>query len=194
MNDTNSQLPIRKHLPHRPPVRVSQFTVGAAYFITICANRNHYAPAVRCAVPNAPHDETFGGLGTNRPTTAPRFATVGRVVPNAPLTSGNTAIQLLLALENYRAENKIFPRIAVVMPDHIHFIATFSQHSDMANVIRNWKRWTARKIGIVWQDGFFDHRLRNDAELAEKMAYVANNPVRKCLCATPDDWPFRMSW
>jgi hypothetical protein len=146
--------------------------------------------------PNAPRDDAFGGLGTNRPTIAPQFAAppVGRVVLNAPLTSGNTAIQLLLALENYRSENRIFPRIAVVMPDHIHFIATFSQHSDMATVIRNWKRWTARKIGIVWQDGFFDHRLRNDAELAEKMAYIANNPVRKCLCAIPDDWPFRMNW
>ena len=80
------------------------------------------------------------------------------------------------------------------MPDHLHLVASFAEDVVMSQLIRGWKRWTAKETGIVWQDGFFDHRLRNDAEVAEKMDYVANNPVRKGLCETAEDWPFRMTW
>ena len=110
------------------------------------------------------------------------------------LTAANNAVKLLLALDFYRAKGIIFPRLAVVMPDHIHLIASFLESADMAKSIRNWKRWTAKDTGIVWQDEFFDHRLRNEAEITEKMQYVAMNPVRKGLCESPDDWPFRMTW
>ena len=182
MDNTNN-LPTRKHLPHTPPVCVSQYTNGALYFITICADRRHYGiigvPMVGRVIPNAPNPD--GALRTTRPT-------------NAPILLNNNAICLLFALEHYRTKGDLFPRLAVVMPDHIHIIASFPETVIIAQLIRNWKRWTAKETGIAWQDGFFEHRLRNDAEVVEKMAYVANNPVRKGLCESADAWPFRMSW
>ena len=194
--DNTDNFPTRKHLPHTPPVSVSQYAAGAPYFITICADRRHYgiidagcvvpnAPAVGRVVLNAPND---GGIGICRPTTPNDRPTT------TPLTDANNAIRLLFALDHYRIKGAIFPQLAVVMPDHIHVIASFSESVVMAQLIRSWKRWTAKATGIVWQDGFFDHRLRNDAELAEKMDYVANNPVRKALCESADAWPFRMTW
>ena len=185
MNEqTQIDLPVRKHLAHVPPVRVSQYAIGAPYFITICADRMHYGLVGR-VVPNAPNPAPIGGgLRISRPT----------MKISGPLTAANNAVKLLLALDFYRAKGIIFPRLAVVMPDHIHFIASFSESADMTKSIRNWKRWTAKDTGIVWQDEFFDHRLRNKAEITEKMQYVAMNPVRKGLCESPDDWPFRMTW
>ena len=189
MNKTDN-LPTRKHLPHTLPVCVSQYATGAPYFITICADRRHYGiitDLVGRVIPNALPPN--GGLGTTRPTNAQNAPQT-----TTPLTDANNAIRLLLALEHYRANGTLFPRLAVVMPDHIHIIASFSESTDMVQLIRSWKRWTAKETDIVWQEGFFDHRLRNDAEVAEKLTYVANNPVRKGLCETADAWPFRMSW
>ena len=187
MNEqTSNALPVRKHIPHIPPVCVSQYAAGALYFITICADRNHYGLVGRVilnAPSPAPND---GGMGICRPTNATLTA--------APLIAANNAVRLLLALEFYRTKSHIFPRLAVIMPDHLHLIASIPESTDMTKTIRNWKRWTAKDTGIVWQDRFFDHRLRSDAEVAEKMQYVAMNPVRKGLCETADDWPFRMTW
>jgi REP element-mobilizing transposase RayT len=44
--------------------------------------------------------------------------------------------------------------------------------------------------GIVWQDEPWDHELRRDESLAEKIDYVCLNPVRAGLAATPDEYPW----
>lgn len=52
----------------------------------------------------------------------------------------------------------------------------------MSNVIGDWKRYQNTSLGVVWQDNFFDHRIRNDAEYFEKAEYIRRNPVAKGLC------------
>jgi REP-associated tyrosine transposase len=80
----------------------------------------------------------------------------------------------------------------LLMPDHVHMLATFGPNAGMGKVIRNWKRHTARHTGIRWQRDFFDHRLRNDESLEEKAAYILNNPVRAGLVAQTEDWPHQL--
>ena len=75
------------------------------------------------------------------------------------------------------------------MPDHLHALMVFPRESSMRKTIGFWKAHHARKNGIVWQDGFFDHRIRNDAGFFEKAAYIRNNPVRANLVEKPEDWP-----
>lgn len=41
-----------------------------------------------------------------------------------------------------------------------------------------------------WQKGFFDHVLRSEESYSEKWLYVAENPVRKQLSASPEAWPY----
>ena len=61
MNEqTQIDLPVRKHLSHVPPVRVSQYAIGAPYFITICADRMHYGLVGR-VVPIAPNPVSNDG-------------------------------------------------------------------------------------------------------------------------------------
>ncbi|PXA04644.1 hypothetical protein DDZ13_05585 [Coraliomargarita sinensis] len=84
-----------------------------------------------------------------------------------------------------------YVRLILLMPDHLHLIAAFPDcEASMTRTIRNWKRLMARRHGIVWQKGFFDHRLRNDAALDEKAAYIRLNPVRAGLCKHPETWPY----
>jgi hypothetical protein len=44
---------------------------------------------------------------------------------------------------------------------------------------------------VVWQEGYFDHRLRDDErgeEHSAKMNYIRENPVAAGLCANAEDW------
>ena len=83
--------------------------------------------------------------------------------------------------------------LLLLMPDHVHMLATFGPSAGMKTVIRNWKRYTARHAGIDWQRDFFDHRLRNDESFTDKANYILNNPVRAGLVARVEDWPYQLS-
>ena len=78
------------------------------------------------------------------------------------------------------------------MPDHVHALLAFQRDESMSRIIGDWKRFHTRKHGIMWQEGYFDHRLRNDErgeQLSAKMNYIRQNPVAGGLCANGSDWP-----
>jgi REP element-mobilizing transposase RayT len=79
--------------------------------------------------------------------------------------------------------------VAVVMPDHVHLIVRFPPDAEFVRVVRRWKHWTARNLGVGWQRDFFDHRLRREESLDEKVQYVMNNPVRAGLVDDYQQWP-----
>ena len=61
----------------------------------------------------------------------------------------------------------------------------------MEKAVKDWKRWVARSMGVVWQPGFFDHRLRGEESVREKADYILANPVRAGLVKNWQDWPHR---
>lgn len=80
--------------------------------------------------------------------------------------------------------------LTLLMPDHLHAFIAFAPHQAMTKTIADWKKYTARTFKVEWQDGFFDHRLRNKSERDEKWNYILQNPVRANLCEQPTDWPY----
>lgn len=82
-----------------------------------------------------------------------------------------------------------WPRLFLVMPDHLHLLASFAPIPGMQAMMKEWKRWTACTLKIEWQRDYFDHRIRNIREYEEKALYIRQNPVRKQLVANPQDWP-----
>ena len=84
-----------------------------------------------------------------------------------------------------------WPYVFLLMPDHLHTMMSFPPSGKpLKLVIRKWKEWTAKELGIVWQRDFFEHRLRHDESRREKADYILRNPVRKALAARQEDWPF----
>ena len=81
--------------------------------------------------------------------------------------------------------------LMLFMPDHLHAFITFAPHQAMTKTLSDWKQYTAKKLKIDWQSNYFDHRLRNQAEIDEKWDYVLQNPVRAKLCNSPEDWPYK---
>ena len=108
-----------------------------------------------------------------------------------PLTNPDLAKPLLDSVAFYHRQQKWSCYLIVVLPDHLHGLFSFGRTSGMARVIADWKRFHHRHTGIIWQDNFFDHRIRNAASFAETYAYIERNPVALELCASPDDWPYR---
>ena len=46
--------------------------------------------------------------------------------------------------------------------------------------------------GTVWQNESFDHVLRSQESFEKRLEYLCQNPVRRGLVATPDD--YRWLW
>ncbi len=97
---------------------------------------------------------------------------------------------LFQATQFYQRQQRWFVPVLLLMPDHVHFLATFSVDVKMTNVVTNWKRFTSNHVKINWQRDFFDYRLRGDEGWREKSDYILQNPVRAGLVAKYEDWPY----
>ncbi|PYQ46849.1 MAG: transposase [Acidobacteria bacterium] len=90
----------------------------------------------------------------------------------------------------------------VVMPDHVHLILDPYEGIPLTTLVAQIKgrsaflmNRSATRCGSVWQRDSFDHIVRADENLTKKIQYVCDNPVRKGLVTTCDEyrWLWR-SW
>ena len=107
-----------------------------------------------------------------------------------PLTHADVAPRLLESAALYHQRGRWHAWLFLLMPDHLHAVLSFPQSVSMSRVIGDWKRYQERELDVTWQAGYFDHRLRNDDEFAEKCHYIRMNPVRANLCVGSTDWPW----
>jgi len=94
------------------------------------------------------------------------------------------------AMDHYARATKFWPHLFLAMPDHLHALMSFHPTERMDKVLRDWKRFIAKQTGVVWLDGFFDHRLRNEENFEGKAHYIRTNPVREDLVAGPEAWKY----
>jgi putative transposase len=109
------------------------------------------------------------------------------------LTDSPLAQAILDSAKFYEAMLRWHVTLFVLMPDHLHALLSFARGKSMSEVIRGWKRFHRRTNQVVWQEGYFDHRLRADErgeQLSAKMNYIRQNPVVAGLCARAVDWPW----
>ncbi len=82
------------------------------------------------------------------------------------------------------------------MPDHLHAVVDGkSDSADFRRFVRLAKLrsgyWFSRATGArLWQEGYFDHVLREDEDLVALVEYVIGNPVRAHLVTTPAEYPY----
>ena len=90
----------------------------------------------------------------------------------------------------YQEQQKWFPWLFLLVLDHAHMIVTFGRTNRIEATMASWKRHAAAKHGIVWQQGFFEHRLRRNESANEKAEYILQNPIRAGLASEVGAWPF----
>ena len=83
-----------------------------------------------------------------------------------------------------------------VMPDHLHLLvegisdaADFKEFVSRAKQRSAW-RFKCRCGRRLWQEGFWEHVLRDSERVEALIEYIVNNPLRKKLVEKPEDYPF----
>jgi REP element-mobilizing transposase RayT len=96
--------------------------------------------------------------------------------------------------------SKMHLHVAVVMPDHVHLIFTplrceTDELYSFEEIVGSIKGASAHTInrklkrsGTVWQDESFDHIIRHQESMKQKIQYVCENPVRRGLVTRPEDY------
>jgi putative transposase len=109
------------------------------------------------------------------------------------LTGPSLAQAILDSARFYETHLRWHITLFLLMPDHVHAMLSFARDESMSEIIRHWKRFHTRANGVIWQDGYFDHRLRADergTQLSAKLNYIRQNPVAAGLCIRAEDWPW----
>jgi REP element-mobilizing transposase RayT len=111
-------------------------------------------------------------------------------------TNPEAAKIILDALKWLEQTDRMKLDAAIVMPDHIHFIAAL-KNGTLAKLVQSLKGYTARQInrltntkGSFWQDQYYEHAIRKDEDLNEVVLYMLNNPIRSGLARNFHDYPF----
>ena len=80
-----------------------------------------------------------------------------------------------------------------IMPDHVHLLIYLrpvrndpprgagptGRKSSLPQIINTLKSLTSKRIGYpLWQEGYHDHIIRNDADLYAARQYIQNNPTQ----------------
>jgi REP element-mobilizing transposase RayT len=89
-------------------------------------------------------------------------------------------------------------RAWVVMPNHVHAVVWPIPGQALSNILHSWKSYTAHEINRrlttklvpFWQRESYDHLIQNEVDLHQCCHYALMNPVKACLCAQPQDWPW----
>lgn len=104
------------------------------------------------------------------------------------------ATLLIDTLYHYRGTAYLLHEF-VIMPDHIHVLLTPKTSLEKAvQFIKGGFSYRAKKeLGSnmeVWQKGFSDHRIRDASDYRFHQIYIQQNPVRKKLCESAEEYPY----
>jgi REP element-mobilizing transposase RayT len=111
-------------------------------------------------------------------------------------STGSDIWQLLL---NERTRPSIELIAACLMPDHLHAVVS-PREKNIIKWVDGFKSFSTRVAQptfgerILWQPGFYDRRLRDQAEFEAAVLYVVNNPVAAGLVEDISEWPWVGSW
>lgn len=126
-----------------------------------------------------------------------------------PLLTHPDAIHALREAMREVCDTRSFEIVAcVIMPDHLHAVWTLP--ADDADYSTRWgciKRHVGKKIGHlvsaplresmrrrgesgVWQRRFWEHRIRDEADLHRHVDYIHFNPVKHGHVGRVSEWPW----
>ena len=110
-----------------------------------------------------------------------------------------TALAVDPVLEQFRktAATEQFAIIAYCfMPDHVHLLVEgMRDDSDLRRFAKLAKQRSGAAHAIstrerLWQEGYYDHVLRDGENTRGIVRYVLENPVRAGLVLSPSEYPY----
>lgn len=112
-----------------------------------------------------------------------------------PWLCGERAEDVLAAMRKVKARHPFRHLAHAILPDHMHWLFETGDGADFSGVVAAVKRevtWRSKARGLAgpfWQDRFFDHLIRDEADLRTHLDYIHFNPVKHGHCTRAADWP-----
>jgi REP element-mobilizing transposase RayT len=94
------------------------------------------------------------------------------------------------------ADEEIAVIVYLMMPDHVHMLVDGeSDESDLESFMKLAKQktgyWFKQGRGRrLWQEGYYEHVLRDDERTEDVIGYILENPLRKNLVVDVMHYPF----
>jgi len=80
-----------------------------------------------------------------------------------------------------------------IMPNHVHVVFQPLGEYELAGILHAWKSFTGVEInrylsrsGLLWQKEYYDHLIRDGAQLRRAIRYTTENPLK----AGMKNWPY----
>lgn len=108
----------------------------------------------------------------------------------------NAALTVLDALKWLDENGRITLVVAVVMPDHLHFISQLKDKT-LSRLMHSLKSYTSNEVnkilgrrGHVWERQYYESSIRCEQALQEKVEYCLKNPERRGLVEDFRGYPY----
>jgi putative transposase len=125
------------------------------------------------------------------------FATTKTNMGQRILQSERNAGLLIDILRGHVAAGRFTLQDFVIMPDHVHLLLTVEAGMSIEKAMQLIKGGFSFRLskefgfaGEVWQKGFSEVRVNDEASFLQHRAYIAANPVKAGLAAVPAQYPF----
>jgi REP-associated tyrosine transposase len=117
-----------------------------------------------------------------------------------PLSDASRSVVLQRCLQGHNRMMDL--HAAVIMPEHVHLLLTPLADLQgwpfpLRDILKRIKGASARNVnqlqgteGPVWQEESFDHVLRSNESFEKTLEYIRQNPVRRGLVGTPEQYPW----
>jgi putative transposase len=129
------------------------------------------------------------------------FVTTNTSQGAALFQSQRLASLLIETLFSYRNQAKFHLHEFVVMPNHLHVILSPADSINLERSLQFIKGGFSYRVGKelglvreIWQRGYVDHRVRDEADYAYHRAYIHQNPVRAALTRTAEEYPYSSAY
>lgn len=114
--------------------------------------------------------------------------------PNTPhLTSPTTHEAFQATLNAMEADGTISQASYCLMPDHAHILFHLGERLPLAQAIARLKSKTKQLTPtqpLIWQSGYYDHKLRNAEDLHPILHYLYMNTYQAQVINTTETWPY----
>jgi putative transposase len=104
-----------------------------------------------------------------------------------------TAELLKQTILDYRSQGKFLLHAYVIMPDHFHALITPAPDVSLEKAMQFIKGGFSFRLKSkldVWTRSFNESQISTAEKFINCVRYIEENPVRRGLVATPQDYPF----
>ncbi|HEU5402565.1 MAG TPA: transposase [Terriglobales bacterium] len=98
-----------------------------------------------------------------------------------------------MALERTGVQYRFVVAGYVVMPEHVHLLVSEPEVATLARALQSLKQSVSRTLALradepFWNERYYDFNVYTENKRVEKLRYMHRNPVKRGLCANPEDW------